>query len=124
MFDPFDREDPALTAEIARVHAYLTNIDPDAEQYQSTVDQLSKLYKLQNETAQLSLQAQEKFASHLLECDKNAWSEEQDELPFWKRVDPSTLVTVAGNLTIALVVIKYEERAVISTKALSFMKKF
>ena len=124
MFDPFDHEDEALTEEIARVHAYLTNIDPDGDQYQSTVDQLSKLYKLQNDIAQLSLQAQEKFASHQLACDKNAWCEELDERPFWMRVDPSTLATVAGNLAIALIVIKYEERAVISTKALSFMKKF
>lgn len=124
MFNPFDHEDSALTEEIARVHAYLTKIDPDDEKYLTTVDQLSKLYKLQNETAQLNLQAQKDHASHQLECDKNAWSEEQDELPFWKRVDPSTVATIAGNLAVALIVIKYEERAVISTKALSFMKKF
>ena len=124
MFDPFAHEDSALTEEIARVHAYLHAIAPDADEYQSTVDQLSKLYKLQNDAAQLSLQAQEKYASHLLECDKNAWQEELDERPYWKRIEPNTLAMVAGNLAIALIVIKYEERAVISTKALSFMKKF
>ena len=124
MFDPYDHEDSALTEEIARVHAYLQVIAPDDESYQKTVDQLSKLYSLQHNAAQLTLQAQKEYASHLLECDKNAWQEEQDERPFWKRVEPSVALTVAGNLAIALIVIKYEERAVISTKALSFMKKF
>lgn len=38
-------------------------------------------------------------------------------------LDPNTLVTVAGNLAIGLVVIKYEQAAVITSKIWSFMKK-
>lgn len=116
-------EDHALSSEIARVYSCLADLDPTDDEYQKTMNQLSKLYALQNQTAQLTLQAQNQFATHQLDCDKNAWKEEQDELPFYKRVDPNTLLTVAANIAVALAVIKYEQTGVISTKVLSFMRK-
>lgn len=38
-------------------------------------------------------------------------------------IDPNTLISVAGNLAIGIVVIKYEQAAVITSKVWSFMKK-
>ena len=123
MFDPFDHEDPALDEAIASAFADLKSHSADEEGYQKAVDQLSKLYALKNNAAQLSLQAQQSHAAHQLACDQNTWQEELDQRPFLKRVDPNTALTVAGNLLIGLAVIKYEQRNVISTKVMSFMKK-
>lgn len=123
MFDPFNREDIDLREEIARVHSHLKSFSAEDEDYQKAVDQLSKLYALKNQTAQLNLQAQKDTAAHQLESDKNAWQEEKDSRPFYERVDPSTVLTVAGNFVVALIVVKYEQRNVISSKVMSFMKK-
>lgn len=116
-------EDSNLDEAIASAFADLTSHSADSDAYQKTVDQLTKLYALKNQSAQLSLQAEQSFAAHQLEADKNAWSEEQDALPFYKRVDPNTLLTVAGNIFIGIAVIKYEQTGVISSKVMSFMKK-
>lgn len=123
MFNPFDREDSDLDAAIASAYADLKSFSADEEGYQKTVDQLTKLYALKEKTAQLSLQAQTAAAAQQLANDQNAWQEEQDARPFYKRVDPNTLLTVAGNLAIGLAVIKYEQTGVISSKVMSFMKK-
>lgn len=123
MFNPFDREDPALDEAIASAFADLKSHSADEEGYQKAVDQLSKLYALKNQTAQLNLQAQQSAASQQLANDQNAWQEEQESRPFFKRVDPNTALTVAGNLLIGLAVIKYEQTGVISTKVMSFMRK-
>lgn len=45
------------------------------------------------------------------------------ETPPKKRVSPDTLVAVSGNVLIALIVIGYEQRNVVTTKALNFMSK-
>lgn len=124
MFNPFDREDSDLDAEIARVYTHLTKFSAEDEEYQKAVDQLSKLYALKNNIAQLSLQAQQSYAAHQLACDQNAWKEEQDDRPFYERMDPNTVATVVGNLAVALIVIKYEQTGVISSKVMSFMRKF
>lgn len=124
MFEPFNHEDSALEEAIASALEDLKRFSADEDGYQQAVDQLSKLYALKNKTAELNLQAQQSFAAHQLEQDKNAWQEEQDMRPFYARVNPDTVLTVAGNLLIALIVIKYEERSVISTRALNFMRKF
>lgn len=123
MFDPFDHEDDDLTEEIARVYTHLKSFSAEDKEYQQAAHQLTALYALKNQTAQLNLQAQKDFAAHQLESDKNAWQEEQDSRPFLQRVEPGTIVTVAGNLVIALIVIKYEQSSVISTKVTNFMKK-
>lgn len=124
MFTPFDIDSIAdLDSEIARVHSQLTTFSAETEEYQKAVDQLSKLYKLKTEFVKLNLQAQKDFADHQLESDKNAWQEEQDERPFYERVDPNVVLTVAGNLVIGLLVIKYEQTGVIATRVRDFMKK-
>lgn len=123
MFNPFDREDSDLDAAIASAFADLKSFSADEPGYQTTVDQLSKLYKLKHDVATLSLQAQKDHAAHQLASDQNAWQEEQEARPFFKRVDPNTALTVAGNLFIGLAVIKYEQTGVISSKVMSFMKK-
>jgi hypothetical protein len=40
-----------------------------------------------------------------------------------KRVDPNTVLTVAGNLAIGLAVIKHEKTSVITSKVWSFLTK-
>lgn len=40
-----------------------------------------------------------------------------------KGIDPNTLVTVAGNLLIAVVVIRFEQTGVITTKLFGFLSK-
>lgn len=131
---PFHTEDQTLDAEIARVHTHLSNISPDDEQYQRTVDQLTKLYKLRNDQSKLNLELHQttiKAAQEANQANREfALKESQVELeneqkaaPFWKRVDPSVVLTVAGNLAVALVVVKYEQTGVISSKVTGFMKK-
>lgn len=124
MFNPFDHEDSALDNAIATAYEHLKKSDADSEEYQKIVSQISALYALKNQNAQLSLQAQQTYAAHQLACDVNTWQEEQDALPFYMRVDPNTVLTVLGNLAIGLAVIKYEQTGVVSSKVWSFMKKF
>lgn len=123
MFTPFDHEDHALDEEIARVYTHLSNFSAEDEEYEKASAQLSKLYALKNEIAQLNLQAQQSAAAQQLANDQNAWQEEQDARPFYARVDPNTVLTVLGNLALGFAVIKYEQTGVISSKVMSFMKK-
>lgn len=131
MFDPFAHEDSQLTEEIRRVHSILSHLNPDEDGYQKTSSQLSHLYRLKYESAQLSLQSQQSFAAHELAAaaqqlahDESRWKEEQEErLSWFDRVEPSTVVTVAGNLLVALIVVKYEQTGVISSQVRNFMKK-
>lgn len=39
-----------------------------------------------------------------------------------KAIDPNTLITVAGNFGAILLIVKYEQLNIITTKALSFVK--
>lgn len=123
MFDPFDHEDYDLDAAIASAYEDLKKFKAEEEGYQKAVNQLTSLYALRNQTAQLNLQAQQSAAAQQLANDQNAWKEEQDALPFYKRIDPSQALAVAGNIFIGLAVIKYEQTGVISSKVFSFMKK-
>ena len=123
MFDPFDIEDTDLDEAIASAFADLRHHKADSDEYRKAVEQLSKLYALKNQTAQLNLQAQQSAAAQQLANDQNAWQEEQDQRPFYRRVDPNTALTVAGNILIGIVVIKYEQTGVISTKVRDFMRK-
>jgi hypothetical protein len=123
MFTPFDHEDLDLDDAIANAFADLKKFKSEDEGYQTTVDQLTKLYALRDQTAQLNLQAQTAAAAQQLAQDQSTWQEEQDDLPFWRRVEPNTVVTVAGNLVLGLLVIKYEQTGVISSKVMTFMKK-
>ena len=124
MFDPNAHEDTTLEKEIDRVHTHLTSLTPDSDEYEQTIDQISKLYALRNANNQLSLQAQKEYAAHELATSNAAHEKEQTKLPFYKRVDPNTALSVAGSLLTAVIVVKYEQTGVISTKAMSFMRKF
>lgn len=141
MFDPFDHEDPDLTAAIRSAHRDLTNYKAESDEYRAALSQLNQLYRIRQEQFQLNLQAQREYAAHQLAgkqfdhqveldvaqhqlaLDQNEWQEEQDQRPFWRRVEPSTALTVAGNLAIALLVVKYEQRSVISTQVRHFMQR-
>lgn len=123
MFDPFDHEDTDLTEAISRAYKDLGNYEADSDEYRSIVNQLTALHKMQNANAHLNLQAQREFAEHKLASDQQARTEEQERRPFYMRVDPNTVLTVAGNLLVAVVVVKYEQRNVIATKVTSFMRK-
>jgi hypothetical protein len=123
MFNPFDQEDTDLDEAIASAYAHLTTLTADTDEYEQTVDQISKLYALKTQIAELSLQAQQSYATHQLAQDQSTWQEEQDDLPFYKRIDPNTALTVLGNLTVALIVIKYEQTGVIATQVRNFMQK-
>jgi hypothetical protein len=130
MFDPFNHEDTDLTDEIRRVHSILSTFSPEDEEYHKAAQQLSHLYRLKHESAQLNLQSQQSFAAHELAVaaqqlahDESRWQEEQEERSWFKRVDPSTVVTVAGNLVIAVIVVRYEQTGVISSQVRNFIKK-
>lgn len=123
MFTPFDQEDSNLDDAIANVYADLKKFKSDDQAYRNATEQLTKLYALKNQTAQLNLQAQTAAAAQQLACDQNAWQEEQDARPFYQRVDPNVILTVFGNLVVGFAVIKYEQTGVISSKVMSFMKK-
>lgn len=123
MFDTFNTTDTNLEAAIASAYSDLSKFKADEEGYRNAVDQLTKLYKLKIDTAKLHLEADETAAKHQLAADQNAWQEEQDQRPFYRRVDPNTALTVAGNILIGLAVIKYEQTGVISSKVMSFVKK-
>lgn len=123
MFTPFDHEDHDLDDAIANVYDDLKKFKSHDDEYQQAADQLTKLYSLKNQTAQLNLQSQTSAAAQQLANDQSTWKEEQESLPFYKRVDPNTVATVGANIVVALLVIKYEETRVISSKVLSFMSK-
>lgn len=123
MFNPFDHEDPDLDEAIASAYTDLRHHKAHEDEYSRTVRQISELYALKNQTAQLNLQAQQSAAAQQLAEDQNAWSEEQADLPFYQRVDPNTVLTVLGNVFIGLAVIKYEQTGVISSKVMTFMRK-
>lgn len=121
--NPFPTEDSALDEAIASAHADLKSFSADEEGYQKAVDQLSKLYKLKHEQAKLNLELYQSDLKHTLEKEEAEFKKEVDARPFFKRVDPNTVVTVAGNALVALVVVKYEQKHVIASKVMSFMKK-
>lgn len=123
MINPFPYEDPDLDAAIASAHSDLKSLSAETDEYQKAVDQLSKLYKLRNDTLKHYQEAQEFEHKHSLELEQQDYLEEQNELPFWKRVSPDVVLTVAGNIAIGLFVVKYEQTGVISSKVMSFMKK-
>jgi hypothetical protein len=131
VFDPYNIEDLNLDAAIDSAFADLKSFSADEDGYRNAVSQLTQLYRLKHEAAQLNLQAQQQFAAHELAAsaqqlahDESRWQEEQAERTSWfERVEPSTVVTVAGNLLVALIVVKYEQTGVISSQVRNFMRK-
>lgn len=103
---------PDLTQALASAYADLKSFSADEEGYTATMRHIATLHELQNAEYKLRLEATEQEHQH-----------EQSARPFYKRVDPSTALTVAGNIFIGLAVIKYEQTGVIGTKVMSFMRK-
>jgi len=123
MFDPFDHEDFDLIAAINSAYDDLRHHKADSDEYRKIVNQLTDLYALKHQTDQLNLQAQTAGAAQQLAHDESRWQEEQAERPLYERVDPNTVLTVFGNILVALAVIKYEQTGVIASKVMTFMKK-
>jgi len=132
--NPFQNEDTALDAEIARVYQHLSHFSAEDEEYQKASNQLSKLYAIKNDQNKLKLDLYQSNAKLDLERDQFAQKIEMEKdqaeaeqqlksKSFLKSVDPNTVLAVTGNLAIALLVVKYEQTGVIATKVQSFMKK-
>lgn len=120
---PFDNEDSDLDAAITRALNYLATCDPTSESYSLTTQRLTELYAIKRGQQKLNLELYEFDHKHELELEKIERQDEADARPFYKRVDPNTVAAVVGNLAIGLLVIKYEQTGVISTKIHSFMRK-
>lgn len=123
MINPFPIEDPDLDAAIASAYADLKAHRADSTEYAAALNQLSKLYKLRNDALQHHQDAQQFELKHSLEVDQHEYEIEQNDRPFWQRVDPNTALTVTANLAIGLIVVKYEQTGVIRTVVRDFMKK-
>lgn len=116
-------EDKALDEAIASAFADLASLSADEQGYQQAVDQLSKLYKLKHDAAEINLKSTDTVTKNALEQQKMDAEYDFAQLPFFKRMSPDTILTVAGNLALGLAVIKYEQRGVITSKVMTFMKK-
>lgn len=94
MFNRQNSEPSALEKAINELHAELETVNGDSEEYSRMADQLTKLYKIQNEN----------------ERSKDKFSKD-------------TLALAATNLLGIAAIISYEHAHVISSKALSFVFK-
>lgn len=121
--NPFPTEDSALDEEIARVYSRLATFEAETEEYRNAVDQLSKLYKLKEKQNQLALELYQHKDKHSLEQQQMDHQYDEDNRPFYARVSPDAVLAVAGNLAIALIVVKYEQTGVISSQVRNFIKK-
>jgi hypothetical protein len=82
-----------LNQVIDRVLSDMIEVGPDAPEYPQLRKELSKLYAL------------------------------RDKIKSKKRVSPDTLLLVGGNLLGIVIIVAYEHTHVITTKALTFIKK-
>ena len=121
--NPFPTGDSNLDEAIESAFADLKSYSANEEGYQTTVDQIAKLYKLKHDQSKLNLELHQTDSKITLEAAQVDAEAQQKAKPFYKRVDPNTALTVAGNLLIGLAVIKYEQTGVIATKVQSFLKK-
>lgn len=136
MTNPFPHEDSDLDAAITSVFADLRNHKADSKEYADAANQLSKLYKLRNDTLQLHQDAEESERKHelevnkltletdklALETDSHEYQIEQNDRSFLARISPDTALSVVANLAVALIVVKYERTGVISTQVRHFIK--
>jgi hypothetical protein len=119
----FLTEDSSLDEAIASALADLKSFSADEEGYQKAVDQLSKLYKLKHDSIKLAIELRQTDNKHMLESAQAEFERELGARPWFTRVDPNTLITVAANLAVARYIVKYEETGVIRTAVMSFIKK-
>lgn len=91
---PFKREPTALEAVITDVYTLMQREEPSSDEYELLLTKAERLEKLRNDNPRSS-----------------------------KQISPDTLVTVGGHLVMVLVMVAYEERHVITSKALGFIQK-
>jgi hypothetical protein len=120
---PFPTEDFALDEEIARVYTHLNNFQAETEEYQQAVDQLSKLYELKNKQNKLALELHQHADTHAIAQQQMDAQYDAENRPFYARISPDAALAVAGNLVVALIVVKYEQTGVISSQVRNFIKK-
>lgn len=94
MFNRQNPEPSALQKTINELHAELETVNGDSEEYSRMADQLTKLYKIQNENDR----SKDKFSK-------------------------DTLLLAATNLAGIFTIVSYEHAHVISSKAMSFVFK-
>lgn len=87
-------EKTGLEKAIDRLHDDMQTVDPDSDQYAKMADNLTKLYKLR-------------------ECDK----------PERRGPSPDTLALITANLIGIGIIVGYEQKHVVTSKALGFLKK-
>lgn len=95
MFTPkTPRPNTGLEEAISRLHADMQTVDPNTEAYTKMAKNLGKLYKLR------ALDKEDKY-----------------------RPSPDTLALVLANLLGIVIIVGYEQKNVIASKALSFVQK-
>lgn len=95
MFNRKPKPEPTgLEKAIERLHADMQTHDPNTEAYGAMADNLTKLYKLR----------------------------EHDKLEKF-RPSPDTVTVAAANILVVLIIVGYEQKHVIATKATSFLQK-
>lgn len=102
-------ENSGLDKAIGDVLETLNTLDAESKEYAAATDQLVKLHALKMAEETTSLTKIEKI--HAME---------KEDRP--SRVSPDTVVMVAGNLLGILFIVLHEERHIMSSKALGFLK--
>lgn len=120
MSDPNPPQESPLDKAIRDVLSELNVLTADSKEYAAATDQLVKLHKLKQEEDKLALDASANDTKFMLERQK--LHQEMLDSTRKKRVSPDTLVAVAGNLLGIIVIVGYENKNVITSKALSFLK--
>lgn len=139
-------EPTGLDLAIASLLDYLSNAEPDSNEYKTAVDQLVKLYNLKKIDNELLLKTleenrltQQNYAEQNL-ADLNRHREDliaetdcrlkdieieekKKELSRRFKVTPDTLAIVAGNLIGIAVVVGYERAHVLTSKAFANVLK-
>lgn len=87
-------EPTSLEKAIEYIHLEMLMHDPNTPEYTAMADNLSKLY---------NLRAHDKHEKY--------------------RPSPDTLAIISGNILAVLIIVSYEQKHVIATKAMSFWQK-
>ena len=96
MLERFKSSGPtAMDVATLELVASMNEFGPEDPEYQRKMDQLDQLTKIQNRQTKSK----------------------------WRRVSPDTLAIVIGNVVTVLIIVLYEERSVLSTKANQFTLK-
>jgi hypothetical protein len=96
MLERFHRSGPnAFDQAIAQLLHSMNEYGPEEPEYQTKLEQLDKLTKIQG----------------------------RQNTPIWKRISPDTAAIVVGNLLGILVIVAYEQKSVMTSKAFGYTLK-